>query len=483
MTSLQQNNPTLASAAATMDGPRTKEEQEELAFGQVWDGAGKPSSTTGPGQMERPSMTGRRKSSIQFNTGAAEETIRRESTCPPIPRPSLSQAHLHRNSSPPPALPYSRGVGFDTFATPDAAAEAFSIQYKHNDFQYTPRTRTFICGTDAKDYSEYALEWTLDELVDDGDEIVCLRVVSEESSERREYKKEAERLLASVIQKNAIERKAISLKMELAVGRVTEVIQSMIQLYEPVAIIVGTRGRNLTGMQGLMGGSSVSKYCLQRSPVPTIVVRPTLKRTKKKTKRQAEQGRSVYTNMLTLTKSVGGQHISDRSFDAADFATKGTSEEANAVEKAVGPRKGILRNKGRVYGGPLTRVTSTSQTEDDDIEDPQSRFALPIGFLTTESAPKADIAMKSPIIQALAEWDDSPRNGSRTASPARHAKPESEGALTDTEDEGEFGMPKIVEERRPSTRSQNPWLNSILSRPEPRRRSVSRERGARSSSR
>lgn len=207
--------------------PEQKQEDDELAFGQVWSGAGaKPSEPLSPNS--RPSMAGRRKSSVQFNTGAAEETIRRESTCPPIPRPSLSQAHLHRTPSPPPALPYSRGISFDTFSTPDAAAEAFSIQYKHNDFAYTPRTRTFIVGTDAKDYSEYALEWALDELVDDGDEIVCLRVVAEDSSERRHYKREAERLLESVIAKNAIERKAISLKMELAVGKTTEVIQSMV---------------------------------------------------------------------------------------------------------------------------------------------------------------------------------------------------------------------------------------------------------------
>lgn len=224
-----QNASDAASSPTSATKPRLpdeKHEEEELAFGQVWAGAGtKPAQSPPTGQ--RPSPVERRKSSVQFNTGAAEETIRRESHCAPIPRPSLSQAHLHRTPSPPPVFPYSRGISFDTFSTPDAPAEAFSIQYKHTDFQYTPRTRTFICGTDAKDYSEYALEWTLDELVDDGDEIVCLRVVSEDSQERRQYKKEAERLLESVIQKNAIERKAISLKMEVAVGKVTEVIQSM----------------------------------------------------------------------------------------------------------------------------------------------------------------------------------------------------------------------------------------------------------------
>lgn len=236
-------------------------------------------------------------------------------------------------------------------------------------------------------------------------------------------------------------------------------------------------------------GGSVSKYCLQRSPVPTIVVRPSSKRTKKKMKRQAEAARSVYTNILSKAHTASSKHIGDKTIDrqGVGFETQSKEKEAEAVEKAVGPRKGILRN--RDYGGGLARVTSTSLDDSDD--EPAPSFALPIGYLSTESAPKADLAMKSPIIQALAEWDDdSPRNGSRTASPApkgqgKSPSRESENALTDSEDENaEFGKPTIVEERRPSTRSQTPWLNSILSRPEPKeRRPASRDRGSRSRSR
>lgn len=228
-------------------------------------------------------------------------------------------------------------------------------------------------------------------------------------------------------------------------------------------------------------GGSVSKYCLQRSPVPTIVVRPSTKRTKKKMKRQAEAGRSVYTSIMSKAEIAGGRHVRDRKIDTGSFATKGGAEEADAVEKAVGEpkRKGILRNN---YGGPIARVTSLSSEADDD-DDPNTRFTLPIGFLSTESAPKADLAMKSPIIQALAEWDDTPRNGSRTQSPATgHKREGSEAALTDNSDDDTVGMPTIVDERRPSTRSQTPWLNSILSRPEPKR-PMSRERDSRSMSR
>lgn len=246
------------------------------------------------------------------------------------------------------------------------------------------------------------------------------------------------------------------------------IVPLQIMLYEPVAMVVGTRGRDLTGMKGLMGGS-VSKYCLQRSPVPTIVVRPSSKRTKKKLKRQQEAGRSVYSNILTKAQHTGGSHVRDKSVTNLDlFETKPKDTEAQAVEKAVGPRKGILRNK---HGGQVGGAAALDQNLDE--EDVPESFALPIGYLTMESAPTAEMAMKSPIIQALAEWDDSPRS----ASPAR-----SEGALTDNSDDDTVGKPTIVEDRRPSTRSQTPWLNSILSRQEPKR-PQSRDRGARSRSR
>ena len=84
------------------------------------------------------------------------------------------------------------------------------------------------------DYSEFALDWLIEELAEDGDEIVCLRVVSPESKMASDpnvqqgiYKEEASSLLASIQKKNE-GGKAISLVLELAVGKVSEVIQRMV---------------------------------------------------------------------------------------------------------------------------------------------------------------------------------------------------------------------------------------------------------------
>lgn len=203
------------------------EEEKELAFGQVWNTAGPEID-----RPERPTIDGsRRKSSVAFHTVGAEATIRKES-----PKPDGSQSQVGRRmSSPPPPPTYRRGITFDTFDNKDVPLETFTLQYKHADFRHTSRSRTFLCGTDQKDYSEYALSWVIEELVDDGDDIICLRVLDKEAkvameadSDPAKYRLEAQTLLDNVVKKNAVEQKAISVVLEFAVGRIQEVIQRMV---------------------------------------------------------------------------------------------------------------------------------------------------------------------------------------------------------------------------------------------------------------
>lgn len=70
--------------------------------------------------------------------------------------------------------------------------------------------------------------------------------------------------------------------IEFVIGKVQETIQHMIAMYQPSLLIVGTRG--LSEFKGMFLGS-VSKYCLQHSPVPVAVVRPEDKVKKSSSKR------------------------------------------------------------------------------------------------------------------------------------------------------------------------------------------------------
>ncbi|KAK2759412.1 hypothetical protein FQN54_002890 [Arachnomyces sp. PD_36] len=291
-------------------------------------------------QISSSTVDNERRPSVQFDIEQSrnELALRRAGSVKSQGGTGTTATKSKRLPSPPPPSAYHRGVSFDTFNSRDATDYSLTLNYKHKDYTATRRSRTFLCGTDQNDYSDFALEWLIDELVDDGDEIVCLRAVekdskiaSDSSVEEGRYRQEAEKLLAQVIEKNKHDEKAISLVMELAIGKVQEIIQRMIQIYEPAVLIVGTRGRSLGGMQGLLPGS-VSKYCLQQSPIPVIVVRPSTKREKKKKKRQANPSRRSYNHIL----EASGSHVFDSAGSTNSSATKLPADEAAAVAKAVG---------------------------------------------------------------------------------------------------------------------------------------------------
>jgi len=73
-----------------------------------------------------------------------------------------------------------------------------------------------------------------------------------------------------------------------------------IEIYSPDSLIVGTRGRD-GAIGGLLPGS-MSKYCLQHSPVPVIVVHPSQRRLHRKNKRQNDPDRQSYLHLLQLAK-------------------------------------------------------------------------------------------------------------------------------------------------------------------------------------
>lgn len=107
-------------------------------------------------------------------------------------------------------------------------------------------------------------------------------------------------------------------------------------MHQPAMLIVGTRGRSLGGIQGLVNTrNSFSKYCLQYSPVPVVVVRPTEKRNKKKEKRANDSTRQTYISMLAATN---GKHEADSEASSTyEVETQFTAdEEAHHVAKVLG---------------------------------------------------------------------------------------------------------------------------------------------------
>ncbi|GKU00947.1 hypothetical protein FLAG1_03017 [Fusarium langsethiae] len=234
---------------------------------------------------------------------------------------------------------FQKHVAFDNVPTGEPTknnAISFTLNVRHKGYQARRRSRCFMVGVDEHAYSDYALQWLLEELVDDGDEVVCVRVVEKELRySNREYREDAEKVMRGILDRNGNNR-AINIVLEYAVGKLHTTFQVLIQMYQPAMLIVGTRGRTLGGLQGLVNTrNSFSKYCLQYSPVPVVVVRPTEKRVKKKSKRANDSSRQTYVSMLAATS---GKHEADSEASSTYELEIQNSpdEEAHQVARALG---------------------------------------------------------------------------------------------------------------------------------------------------
>ncbi|KAF2167154.1 hypothetical protein M409DRAFT_66203 [Zasmidium cellare ATCC 36951] len=363
---------------------------------------------------QRPSE---RRASVQFVPHAKDTGSRSSSAKPPTQRKTSVRNSMgqRRMSSPPPPPQFRPSVSFDTFANPAASDFSLTLNRKHRDYVYTKRSRTFLCGTDTNDYSDTALEWLIDELVDDGDEVVCLRVVEKDSKEatkwsagqgEKGYRREAAKFMEEIQKKNTDDR-AISLVLEFSIGKVHDTIQQMIRIYEPAILVVGTRGRSLTGYQGLLSSGSVSKYCLQYSPVPVIVVRPSSKREAKKKKRLQDPSRGGYRDILDKSEDAPrgkGGHLLDvnnrMSIMSSNLGALGEmskagdeDDEARRVAEAIGYRSRSSENMpNHARGSSLSRIASAQSDRSgrDDVQSPPGRLLKSPELGVVDSPPGSD---------------------------------------------------------------------------------------------
>ncbi|KAF9912075.1 hypothetical protein EC991_001021 [Linnemannia zychae] len=238
-------------------------------------------------------------------------------------RPS-STSTTNRATEAPPKQRSKNGyigrVGFDTLGCDTPAEYAFTLQAKTDGWRRTRRSRTFLVGTDLNEYSSHALQWVMENMVEDGDEIVALRVVPVElrdsfaksgipSFQGQEVaaRSEATKIMEMIREKNRSMHKEVNIVVEYVVGAVRDTIQHMIKMYEPSMLVVGTRGRS--SVKGFLLGS-VSRYLLNHSPVPVTVVRPASKLIKSKTKAKGIFRRRTSTvGFDSSADGMGGEHV------------------------------------------------------------------------------------------------------------------------------------------------------------------------------
>ncbi|KAI0795471.1 hypothetical protein C8Q75DRAFT_791271 [Abortiporus biennis] len=220
---------------------------------------------------------------------------------------SPSQSPVHSTIPLVASQGYTPKVSFDTFENPQASMFSYTLHVQSDGYSRNKSTRVFLCASSSDESGTQALDWVLESLVQDGDELIVFRGIDTEDLEKDHdlYREEARELMR-LIQDKCIEYDAdrkLSIIVEYIAGKVTSTIDRLIALYRPDSVVVGTRGQR-SMMQsfgaafGAQGVGSVSKYCLSHSPVPIIVVRPESKVRKAMAKRRADPKRGKHFDEL-----------------------------------------------------------------------------------------------------------------------------------------------------------------------------------------
>ena len=126
---------------------------------------------------------------------------------------------------------FQRRVAFDNLPIGEATKHntpSLTLNVRHLGYQVRRRSRTFMVGVDENAYSDYAVEWLLSELVDDGDEVVCVRVIEKDFRVLdKQYQDEAQGVMQAIIDKNGSNR-AISFVLEYAMGKLHATFQKLV---------------------------------------------------------------------------------------------------------------------------------------------------------------------------------------------------------------------------------------------------------------
>ncbi|GAB5590368.1 hypothetical protein Unana1_05268 [Umbelopsis nana] len=177
---------------------------------------------------------------------------------------------------------FVRRVSFNTMTHQDMPDYSFTLREKSNGWERSRTTRVFMLATDLESHSNDALKYTVEELLDDGDEIVVVRVadvqahryilsnsghlLQEQAVRARQL---AEQLMERI--KESQKGRKISIVLEFVLGRTQNCLQDMLQMYQPSALIVGAHGKS--SLKTMFPGNNISQFCLRNAPVPVIVVK------------------------------------------------------------------------------------------------------------------------------------------------------------------------------------------------------------------
>ncbi len=132
----------------------------------------------------------------------------------------------------PPVSRFRQHVAFDNIPVGETTKNntlSYTLSISHYGYQPRRRSRTLMVGVDQQVYSDFALQWLLEEYADDGDEVICVHVTDKDPRglEEKYYKSKAEAMVDRIKGKIP-EHCAISIKLEYAVGKLHPTFQNLV---------------------------------------------------------------------------------------------------------------------------------------------------------------------------------------------------------------------------------------------------------------
>ncbi|GJJ14642.1 hypothetical protein Clacol_008908 [Clathrus columnatus] len=157
---------------------------------------------------------------------------------------------------------YTTKVGFDTFQNPTRTTLfSFTLQVKSEGYIRGRSTRSYLVAASGDESGIHALEWVMESLVQDGDEIIVFRGFDGEDTDNKSMRQarrdEAQDLMKWVLEKNdEVESgRKLFVIVEFVGGKVTSSIERLIALYRPDSLVVGSRARTVLQQWGAAFGA------------------------------------------------------------------------------------------------------------------------------------------------------------------------------------------------------------------------------------
>ena len=128
----------------------------------------------------------------------------------------------------------------------------------------------------SKEHSKIALKWLLTNLLQDGDELICLMLYLEgDAATTLSYQATAKQLLDTVVSMADPELQ-INIIVELGIGKIKTIVTKTLVLYQPSLVIVGSTSGDKSAFSAnwkrMRHNRSLSSYLISKSPVPVIIV-------------------------------------------------------------------------------------------------------------------------------------------------------------------------------------------------------------------